>query len=87
MNTRDELLSREFGARCEDARAALRKHMAERGLRKEDGWRVHEFTRHVNGHTELVMRPIHSHLAAPDLECLCIIDEPGSNVSSECREG
>ena len=60
--------------------------MAERGLREEDGWRIHEFTRQADGRTELVMRPIHRHLEAPpDMECVCAIDEPGTNISSECR--
>jgi len=88
MTTRDDGLSRKFGAACDEARAALWKHMADRGLRKEEGWSIHEFTRQMDGRTELVMRPLHRHLPVPtDLECMCIIDEPGSNVSSECHEG
>jgi hypothetical protein len=86
MNARDERLSAEFAARCEEARATLQKHMAILGLRAEDGWRVHEFTRQAEGRTELVMRPVHRHLSAPpDLECVCMIDEPGSNISADCR--
>jgi hypothetical protein len=87
MNARDEDLSREFGLRCDEARAALQRHMAEHGLRIEDGWWIHEFTRQVDGRTELVMRPAHRQLPAPtDLECVCMIDEQGSNASSECRD-
>ena len=87
MSTRDGDLSREFGLRCDEARAALQKHMAEHGLRIEDGWWIHEFTRHVDGRTELVMRPAHRQLRTPtELECVCMIDEQGSNASSECRD-
>ena len=61
--------------------------MADRALRIEDGWRIHEFTRQMDGRMELVMRPVHSRLSAPpDLECWCAIDEPSSAVSSDCRE-
>lgn len=85
MTLREERLSAEFGARCEEARAALRRHMAERDLRERDGWRIHEFTRHAPGRIELVMRPVHRELTAPpDLECVCSIDEPGGNTSAEC---
>jgi hypothetical protein len=87
MTTKDEHLSRAFSASCEDARDALLKHMTAHGLRLEDGWTIHEFTRQVEGRTELIMRPLHRQLPAPtNLECLCMIDEPGAKVGSECRE-
>ena len=87
MKTHDEGLSEKFAARCEEARSGLRLRMAEYGLREQDGWRIHEFTRQVIGHTELVMRPIHRTLAPPpNLECMCSIDEPGSHIKSECRD-
>jgi hypothetical protein len=82
---RDGPLFSKFTGHCEDARAALRKHMAEQGLRPEDGWRIHEFTRESDGHTELVMRPVHRDLTS-ELECACSIDRAGTSVSSECRE-
>ena len=85
MGTRDEGLSSEFGARCGDAREQLLKHMAERGLREADGWRIHEFIRDVGSHTEIVYVPIHRYLAAPELECACIINESTSSTSAECR--
>ena len=86
MNARDRNVHAEFAARCEEARQALKKHMEERGLFARDGWRVHEFIRQAIGRTELVMRPIHSTLDAPDdLECVCAIDEPGENISSDCK--
>ena len=86
MDARDQSLSSQFGARCDEARATLRRHMLVRGLREQDGWRIHEFIRQVEGRTELVMQPVHGQLTTPpDLECVCTIDEPGSNISAECR--
>jgi hypothetical protein len=85
MSTKDALVFPEFAARCEEARVALRKHMGDRCLHERDGWRIHEFTREVDGRTEIVMRPVHLHLNEPsDLECVCTIDEPGSKVTSDC---
>jgi len=87
MNPRDQHLSSEFAAQCDQARATLLRHMADHGLRIEDGWWIHEFTRHVEGHTELVMRPMHRQLTAPpELECICTIDEHGADASFECNE-
>ena len=74
-----------FAAKCEQARSDLRKRMEERGLHEKDGWLVHETMRQANGGTVLVMRPMHFKLTAPpDLECNCSIDEPGTDISSEC---
>ena len=87
MNARDKNLSRELGLKCDEARAALEKHMTERGLREEDGWWIYECTRQANGYTELVMRPMHRKLTPPsDLECVCIIDESDGETAAECRE-
>jgi hypothetical protein len=87
MNSPEEgSLTRQFTARCVEARALLRKHMGERGLFERDGWRISESTRFRDGKTELVMRPIHLHLPAPDdLECVVTIDEPGSSIETECE--
>jgi len=87
MDTRkDDSAANAFADKCEQARADLRKHMLERGLRVEDGWVIHETMRQANGGTVLVFRPIHMRLPSPpDLECNCSIDEPGSHVSAECR--
>jgi hypothetical protein len=83
---KDNSVADAFAAKCEQARADLRKHMQERGLRTEDGWVIHETMRQANGGTVLVFRPIHMRLPAPpDLECNCSIDEPGVQVSAECR--
>ena len=86
-DSRDEDLSVAFAAKCDEARKALRKRMSEHGFSETAGWRVYEFTRQVEGRTELVMRPMHRELTAPaELECACIIDEPGSRTWSECRD-
>ena len=85
-NARDEDAFRQFSSRCEDARAQLLRHMADRGLLAEDGWRIFEFTRQVGERLELVARPVHHRLPAPpDLECACIIDEARGDISAECR--
>ena len=77
----------ELSAKCDKAREALREHMARRGLLEGHGWSIYEFTRQVGEHTELVLRPVHTGLSAPDeLECTCRIEEPGSDAIAECRE-
>jgi len=87
MSTSDDTLVLAFGAKCDEARAALQRHMLDRGLHEADGWRIYEFTRQIEGRSEIVMRPIHSRLEAPaGLECFCEIDAPASKVSSGCAE-
>jgi len=82
---KDSSAATAFAAKCEQARSDLRKRMAEHGLHEKDGWRIHESMREAKGGTLIVMRPIHSKLAAPpDLECNCSIDEPGTDISSQC---
>ena len=77
----------ELSAKCEKAREALREHMARRGLLEGNGWKIYEFTRQVEGGTELVLRPVHAGLPSPDeLECTCRLEEPGSKPIAECRE-
>ena len=77
----------ELTAKCDKAREALLEHMARRGLRHDNGWRIYEFTRQVGGRTELVLRPVHASLNTPEeLECTCRIEEPGSTAIAECRE-
>jgi hypothetical protein len=77
--------ARELGAKCLEARSMLESHMLERGLRLEDGWRIHEQVRHHGGRTVIVMTPIHTRLTAPaDLACSCSIDAQGSDASADC---
>lgn len=83
---KDKASANAFAAKCAQARSELLKHMAERGLHEKDGWTIHEAMRQAKGGTVLVMRPIHMKLPAPtDLECSCSIDEPGTDISSECE--
>jgi hypothetical protein len=85
MSSRDEELAAELVARCNDARRQLSEDMAAAGLRAEDGWRISESTRHRNGKTELVFRPIHRVLPSPGgMECIVSIDEPGLVIDSVC---
>ena len=84
-NQQDSDLAYALFARCEEARSNLWSQMHDRGLRCADGWHIHETTRHANGRTTIVMRPIHMKLPAPpDLECSCSIDAPGDDISSHC---
>ncbi|HXF80108.1 MAG TPA: hypothetical protein VN598_14670 [Usitatibacter sp.] len=78
-------LAQTFAERCEQARAYLRREMDERGLREQDGWCIAETMRATGGRTELVMRPLHLHLPAPDgLECIVEIDED-ETIESNCE--
>ena len=53
------------------AESYLWREMGERGLHKEDGWSIVEFTREAEDGTEVVMRPLHLYRAAPaGLECV-----------------
>ena len=84
---RDALLGTAFKARHAHAREHLANEMTRLGLLASEGWRIHEFTRHVDGKIELVMRPIHSRLASPEgLECVICIDEPAMKVEASCHD-
>jgi len=84
MSTKRENPFLRFAAECDEARKKLREHMANHGL--AEGWRIHEFTRESAGRVELVMRPVHSHLAAPEqLECKCAIEQAGLKASHDCQ--
>lgn len=77
-------LAQTFAERCAEARAYLWREMNALGLREEDGWRIAETVRANGLRTELVMRPLHLHLAAPDgLECVVEIDE-NEVIDSHC---
>jgi hypothetical protein len=85
MTKPNESVAHEFAAEYEKVRAQLLQRMEERGLHARDGWRIHESIRQVNDGTEIVLRPVHLWLPAPDdLECTCWINEPGTAVSADC---
>jgi hypothetical protein len=78
-------LAQTFAERCAQARAYLRREMDARGLREEDGWRIAETLRGDGARTEVVMRPIHLQLDAPDgLECVVEMHEDES-IDSHCE--
>jgi hypothetical protein len=61
--------------------------MDRHGLLEGDGWQIYEFTRQVDGRTELVLRPVHTQLTPPqDLECTCHLDGPTHVPTAECSE-
>jgi hypothetical protein len=81
----DETLAREFGAKVAAAREQLLAHMQEQGLRLEDGWRIAEELRQLDGRTELVLWPVHRvHIAPKDLRCVVVIDEPAEQIEVDC---
>ena len=85
-NERDLHVGKEFSAKCAEAEARLWREMEALGLRKSDGWRIVELTRGVSHGTEMVMRPVHSTLLAPEgLECVVLIEEHGHAVHSVCN--
>ena len=72
----DEALSLELTRRCFAARACLLAEMQRLGLLAEDGWRVAETTRFVEGRSEIVFWPVHSQRPSPGgVECVAAIDE------------
>ena len=84
-STPDTHAARRFAKACAEARAYLRRHMEARGLYESDGWKIVESVRQAHGGSELVMRPLHLRLNAPDdLECVVSIDEDSSEVDVDC---
>lgn len=77
MQSQDEVLSAAVRARIEQARADVAAQMAALGLSEKDGWRIHEETRQVFGGTQWVVRPVHIHHDAPQVEAVVIIDASG----------
>jgi hypothetical protein len=84
-DTNDALVAARFAKACVDARAYLWRQMEERGLHARDGWKIVETVRQITGGSELVMRPLHLHLAAPDdLECVVALDMASTTIDSSC---
>ena len=76
-----------FAERYRAAKAFLRKEMDRLGLREADGWRISELHRDGMRGSEIVLRPIHVRLAAPeDVECVVWVDEAGQ-ADAECSPG
>ena len=84
MGHSDTELSLEFTDKVHHAHAYLQAEMQRLGLFEHDGWKIIQVTREGRGGTEMVLRPYHSKMAAPDgLECIVWVSaEPA--VDSEC---
>lgn len=71
MKLRDDHFADPFAEERVAAETYLWRKMEERGMTREGGWKVVEFTRDTRGGTELVLRPMHLwHQAPYDLECV-----------------
>ena len=85
-SSHDSTAAQRFAKACAEARAHLRRQMEARGLHESDGWKITETVRQADGGSELVMRPLHLRMTAPDdLECVVHIGEDSSEVDVNCR--
>ena len=81
-----EVLSAEFTEKLQHAHAYLRSEMKKLGLLEEDGWSIAEIVRERAGGSELVLRPIHLKLEAPEgLECVVWFIEEPARIGAECE--
>jgi hypothetical protein len=89
MKERTDFASeRAFAERYAAAIKHLRRAMEALGLHETQGWRISESTQEAANGSRLVLRPIHSRLAAPpDVECIVWIDEDSGAVDAECSPG
>ena len=80
------LLSAQFTEKLQQAHSYLRAEMTKLGMLEEDGWKIVEVMRECAGGSELVLRPIHMKLEAPEgLECIVwFIEEPTTRIGAEC---
>lgn len=78
-------LSARFAEKLREAHEYLRGEMGKLGLLEADGWRIAETIRECEGGSEVVLRPIHSRLDAPEgLECVVTFTEEPLRVGAEC---
>ena len=81
----DANIATTFAQKAKTAREHLWREMEAAGMTPQAGWRVGEFVRPVQGGSELVMRPKHQYLQAPqDMECVVWIDGGAASVEMEC---
>lgn len=67
------------------AETYLWRKMEERGMTREGGWKVVEFTRDTRGGTELVLRPMHLwHQSPYDLECVVWVRNEDGLIEASC---
>lgn len=86
MPSRDQNLAGKFAQQRAAALAHLRREMEARGLHERDGWRIVESTREAGGGIELILRPMHLRLPAPeDLECIVRIVPDDDRIDMQCE--
>jgi len=79
-------LARALSVERERAEQYLWAEMSKLGLRREDGWSINEITREAGGGTQIVLRPIHRHLPAPQgLECIVGIVADDGGILRHCN--
>ena len=82
---KDKALAADLAAELARAEAFMWAEMEKLGLRAEDGWTITEITRERAGGSELVLRPMHLRLHAPEgLECVVRIVEKDAAIDREC---
>ena len=83
---RTDRLANELADRYALAEAYLWIEMHGRGLRKEDGWTIVEFTRESSRGTEIVLRPLHLYRPTPPgIECVIHVDDESGAIDTRWR--
>lgn len=88
MKLSDEQFAEQLAQQRAAAEARLSTQMEERGMTREGGWRVAEFTRETRGGTEYVLRAVHVWHESPyDLEfVVCLQERDGGAEASVAPE-
>ena len=85
MKVRDQQFTEQFARHRADIETQLWRLMEERGMTREGGWKIAEFTRDTRGGTEIVLRPMHLWHDSPyDLECVVLMRQEDGVVESGC---
>ena len=85
MKVRDEKSTEQFARHRAAAESQLWGRMEERGMTREGGWKIAEFTRDTRGGTELILRPMHLWHDSPyDMDCVIWVHSDEGSVESDC---
>lgn len=85
MKGRDEIHTEQFARQRALAETQLWEKMEERGMTREGGWKVAEFTRDTRDGTELVLRPMHLWHDSPfDMERVVWVQGDEGRVEASC---
>lgn len=85
MKVRDDQFADQFAEERVAAETHLWRRMEERGMTRDGGWKVVEFTRDTRGGTELVLRPMHLWHESPyDMECVVWVRNEDGLVEASC---